>query len=183
MFVCNSPKFIFVSVTKSGSSSIIDVLKSNFTGQALPRRPIIPKQYNKHFSFCTVRNPYARMVSWWWSVCKMPGDRYHHKAELAEANLPPTLLGFLTLWKMKGDYSQSRYIEVNNGISQILKLENIEEDFNTLPFMKKHVTIPTVNSKKHPPWTELLDEESGKTINQHYKKDFENFKYEMINYD
>ncbi len=184
MFVCENPKFVYVSFTKSGSSSMYNLLETNFKGTNHPRHHKgIPPNNKSYPSFCVVRNPYSRLVSWWWSICKAKGDRYRHKKELKDRNLPESLQGFLTLWEEKNGTSQSAGYEHNNGIDHVLKLENIEEEFNALPFITKHIEIPKVNVKNHPKWSELLDTESGKMINRIYKRDFELFGYEMINYD
>ena len=181
MFVNHNLKFVYVSVTKSGSSSIIGLLRKEMGGQDLGRtKKIIPSEYDDYYSFLVVRNPYARMVSWWWAICKDSGDRYGHKRELQKAGLTESLQDFLILWETKGDYSQAHYLNGNKKFNKILKLENIEKDFNTLPFVKTHLEIPKANSRKHPAWRELLDDSSRELINQIYKNDFKNFDYEII---
>ena len=181
MFINNDLKFVYVSMTNSGSSSIVALLKDKFGGQSFGNtRAVIPPCCDSYHSFTVSRNPYARMISWWWSICKADGDRYGHKKELRDANLSESLSDFLLLWDKKGDYSQSKYLDVNGPLDEILKLENIEEDFNNLPFVKEHVDIPRVNVKKHPSWQGLLDENSRVLINRIYRKDFEKFNYEML---
>ena len=181
MFVNHNLKFVYVSVTKSGSSSIVGLLRKEMGGQDLGNtKRIIPSEYDDYYSFIVVRNPYARMVSWWWAICKDGGDRYGHKKELQNAGLTESLHDFLILWEMKGDYSQAHYLNVNKKFDKILKLENIKKDFNTLPFIKTYLEIPRANSRKHPTWEELLDSESGKLINRIYGSDFEKLNYEKI---
>ena len=168
-------------MTKCGSSSIVSLLRDKFGGDSSGNtRMVIPPCKGNYYSFTVSRNPYARMVSWWWSVCKVGGDRYGHKKHLREEGLSESLFDFLILWERKGDYSQSRYLDVNEPLDKILKLENIEEDFNSLAFVTEHVNIPKKNVKNHPKWEELLDDASCKLINRIYEKDFENFNYEMI---
>ena len=182
MFINDDLKFVYVSMTKSGSSSIVALLKDKFGGTSNGNtRMVIPPCCENHYSFTVSRNPYARMISWWWSICKADGDRYGHKKELRDANLSESLPDFLLLWERKGDYSQTKYLSVNHDpLDTILKLENIEEDFNNLPFVKEHVDIPKVNAKNHPSWQGLLNENSRVLINRIYADDFENFNYEML---
>lgn len=183
MFVCHKHRFVYVPFTKSGSSTMYKVLSQNFVGTKFRRtkRRIRPedKQYT---SFCVVRNPYSRLISWWWSICKPKGDRYGHKRELAKRGLPETLSGFLTLWEEKKGTDQYSHVKANDGIDYVLKLGNLEQDFNSLPFVTKHISIPCVNKKNHPPWQELLDPESGRLINRIYKQDFEFFNYAMLEF-
>jgi len=160
------------------------VLKQNFRGTRFPRthRRIRPEDKG-YTSFCVVRNPYSRMVSWWWSVIRnSTRDRYGHKKELRRHRLPETLPGFLQLWETKTSTSQYAPVKNNGGIDYVLKLETLEHDFNTLPFVTNHIAIPHVNKKKHPPWQELLDPESGRLINRIYRQDFEFFDYEMMEF-
>jgi len=168
-------------MTKSGSSSIVQLLQEQFGGRTTSNtNMVIPPCCTNHYSFTVSRNPYARMISWWWSICKADGDRYGHKKELRDAGLSESLIDFLMLWDRKGDYSQSSYLNVNEPLDNILKLENIEEDFNSLPFVTNHVDIPKVNAKKHPSWKGILDNDARIWINKTYKDDFTNFNYEML---
>ena len=177
MFICHNPKFVYVSFTKSGSSSIYKLLEANFSGQRLRRtKKLIDEQYNDYLSFCVVRNPYSRLVSWWWSICNTGGDRYGHKKELLDRGLSLSLEDFLTVWVEKNGTSQIRPISFD----YILKLENIEDDFNSLPFITKHINIPRSNAKNRPHWKELINTKSIQLINTAYKRDFELLGYEMI---
>lgn len=183
MFICHKRRFVYVSFTKSGSSTMYKILQQNFSGTVLPRtRHRIRPEDQGYTSFCVVRNPYSRLVSWWWSICKAKRDRYGHKRELAKRGLPETLQGFLTLWEEKNRTDQFSHVEANGGFDHILKLENLEQEFNALPFVRKPVLVPHANKKNHPPWQELLDPESGRLINRIYKQDFEFFNYEMLEF-
>lgn len=181
MFINDKDKFIYLSMTKSGSSSIVALLKDRFVGKSTGNtHMVIPPCCKDYYSFTVARNPYARMVSWWWSICKTDGDRYGHKKELRNAGLSESLPDFLQLWEKKGGYAQSKYLDVNDKLDCVLKLENIEEDFNNLPFITEHVEIPMVNVKNHPSWKGLLDDDSRILINHIYAEDFKNFNYEML---
>lgn len=180
MFINDKLKFVYVSATKSGSSSMNQRLKNQFGGRSLGNATwVIPTECEDYYSFMVVRNPYSRMVSWWNSVIKVDGDRYGHKRELHQHKLTESLADFLRLWEIKGDYSQSKYLEVNKRIDQVLKLENIDEEFLTLPFVTHAAPLPHINKRKAS-WKELLDDESKELINRIYGKDFENFGYDKI---
>ena len=178
MFINDKHKFVYVSATKSGSSSVTARLQNQYGGRDLGNtRWVIPSEYDDYYSFMVVRNPYARMISWWNSVIRVNGDRYGHKKELRQHHLTESLADFLRLWEIKGAYSQSKYLEVNKRIDQKLKLENIDEEFLTLPFVTHAASIPHLNKRK-PSWKELLDDESKELIDRIYGKDFENFGYD-----
>ena len=182
MFICSEKEFVYVAFTKSGSSSMYSLLKSNFSGQRLNRSwRKIPEEYKNYTSFCVVRNPYSRLVSWWWSICKADGDRYGHKKELQDRGLSLSLEDFLTLWREKKGAFQAPIVETVNRMDHVLKLENIEHDFNALPFVTKYIAIPKVNVKNKIHWTDLLTPKAIEMINAGWKRDFELLNYEMIN--
>lgn len=133
MFVSEELKFVFIPVTKSGSSSVINALDNNFNGRRLQRNPRPPEQFRNYYLFCCVRNPYARMVSWWWTICKAEGDRYGHKRELRQHNLSESLFDFLTLWEIKGTYTQSSYMDRNPTMKKVLKLDRFGAGYITRP--------------------------------------------------
>ena len=183
MFISDNPKFVYISVTKAGSSSVVRHLHNQFGGRNLGNTTWkIPPGHEDYYSFIVVRNPYARMVSWWWSICKTGGDRYGHKKELQQHNLSESLFDFLTLWEIKGGYTQSKYLTINPTIERILKLENLEEDFNNLPFITTHISLPKINARKYPHWKELLDAKSGQLINRVYEEDFKQFDYDRLDF-
>lgn len=180
MFVNNNLKFVYVSITKSGSRSVIRLLRDNYGCNNIGHpKIVIPKQYEDYYSFLVVRNPYERMVSWWWAICKDKGDRYRHKAQLRKAGLTESLFDFLTFWST-GSFGQATHLTSNKKIDKIIKLENIQEEFNTLPFVKTPLAIPRINTHTRPSWEELLDVESGKLINRVYEDDFKCFGYEQL---
>lgn len=180
MFISSNPKFVYVSFTKSGSSSVYAALRANFTGKERPRHNRgIPKEYNSYPSFCVVRNPYSRLVSWWWSICKVGGDRYGHKKELQQRGLTTSFKDFLTLWAEKNGIAQAPAVETVNQIDYVIRLENLEEEFNNLPFISSYIQIPKKNSRNYPHWTEIVDETTGRMISETYKRDFELFGYKI----
>ena len=183
MFICPEKEFVYVSFTKSGSSSMYSLLQSNFTGMRWNRSwRRIRDEHLDYTSFCVVRNPYARLVSWWWSICKTGGDRYGHKKELANKGLTESLEDFITLWMEKPEtaISQSIIIETVNNFDYVLKLENIEEELNTLPFITTQMDMPKLNAKNKLHWKELLTPKAIELINAGWEQDFKLLNYEAI---
>ena len=182
MFVCDEKKFVYVGFTKSGSSSIYALLTANFNGQKFNRSwRQIKEEHKGYTSFCVVRNPYSRMVSWWWSICKVGGDRYGHKRELANAGLTESLEDFITLWSTKPEAatSQSLIIETVSRFDHVIHLEKIKDELYELPFMPFGVEIPKFNAKSDKPhWKELLTPKAIELINTHWEDDFKLLGYE-----
>lgn len=182
MFISHKPQFVYVAFTKSGSSSMYALLDQHFKGEKRNRtHRRIPDEYKHYPSFCVVRNPYSRLVSWWWSICKAEGDRYGHKKELADRGLTTSFTDFLKLWATKNGIAQAPIVNLNQ-FDYILKLENITNDLNTLPFFASKVEFPQRNKRNHPHWTDIITAESGKFINDTYREDFELLGYEMLDF-
>lgn len=61
-------KFVWIQVAKTGTRSILAVLRQNITAFDLEesyRKPLPPRKYAEHFKFTFVRNPYDRLISGW----------------------------------------------------------------------------------------------------------------------
>ena len=179
-----SPKFVYVSNTKSGSSSVYKFLEQNYTVQMRFNRPFkkIPPAFIDYPSFTVVRHPYPRLTSWWWSaVYNVKDDRYGHQRELAKMKLDTRFSHFLKLWKTKKQTRQVVVLEENKqGIDYVVKLENIDEEMSNLPFFKsENIKLTNLNHRPdRPKWEDVLSENDIKEINKIYHEDFIAFGYE-----
>lgn len=192
MFICEKPKVVFVAIPKTGTRSIYKVLKREYGGFMYKEHlPVIPQRWRRYFSFCVVRNPYDRVCSAYWSICQRKGDRTKYLARFRRLGLPNTLKSFLLVIKRqrnRRELPQCKFV-VRNRMDQILRYETLQEDFNTLPFLKEPVTLPWANStttnktektpQTRPHWKELVTPETGQMINEMFTRDFEMFEYPM----
>ena len=199
MFVCHNPKIVFVAIPKTGTRSIYAALQNNFGGSILnDHARKIPKTYGGYFKFCVVRNPYDRICSDYWSRCQREHDRYGFIENFKKRNLENNLENYLDIISLDSrhrDFEQYNFIEGNN-INQILHFENLQEDFNNLPFVTSPIELPLINttSKKvfspktkaftipRPSWEELVTSAAAKKINKLFKKDFELLNYKMLEF-
>ena len=182
MVISHKHKFAYPFVTKTATMSIRTLLVDRFAGARSGRLRTPPDGCRGYFTFATCRNPYDRMVSWWYRVIKhLKGDEYGHKRELASAGLGQSLFDFLTLWERKGGFAQHEVADANPGIT-FIRTENLEEEFNSLPFVGEHVEVPRINATPRPHWGDLLDARSGGHINRVYSEDFALGGYEMLDF-
>jgi hypothetical protein len=67
-----------------------------------------------------------------------------------------------------------------DGLDYIIRMEDIENEFNQLPFVREHTTIPhdKKGSKDGPWWKTVIQKESEELIYQWAKDDFIAFNYE-----
>lgn len=195
MFVSKTHKIVFVAIPKTGTRTIYDVLEKNFGGSLyMEHHQIIPPEFKDYFSFTTIRNPYDRVCSMWWSTSKRGLDKRKFVKQAADRGWDNTLNSFCKLLNIRGTESdritrtQDSFI-LPNKIGAKLRFDHLEEDFNKLPFVKEPIELPSLNMTKkrtgpnpnaRPHWTTMMDEESVNIINKVYRKEFDTTGYEMI---
>ncbi len=186
MLICNENRFVFMAVPKTATRSIYRVLKGYFLcTQGQDHTIKTSKHARDYFRFCVKRNPYDRVCSAYWHICKrdlltVGGVCYSKHIK------DNTLHGFLnTIKTMAGQHAMTKpqaiYYETNL-YDQVLRFEHLQEDFDTLPFLEYPLRLPIVNAFEHPHWTDLVDKVTGPMINDIYAKDFEILGYEKIEF-
>lgn len=198
MIVSEKHKFVFIAIPKTGTRSIYKILKEKYEG-FLYREHFkeVPKEYKKYYKFTTIRNPYDRFISMWWSTCKRKSLLNKNKSgsnfkELAGSADPLDLLNFMinTDYKGRGSELFSRQTDFikSNKIDKIIKFENLNQEFNSLPFVNENINLPVLNSTKsksnntlnprHTDYNYYLNKDIIHMINEYYKDDFN-----LLNYD
>ena len=188
MFISNSSKLIFLAPQKTGTRSVYEIMKKYYNGRPLEEHgENIPDRDKKsHYTtFITARNPYDRIISLWWSMCKREGDRYEYKKLMQDKKLDNRPESFLKVLKPRESRTQADYHK-GNRIDYIIHTENLEEEFKQLPFYKPEIEFPCINttSDVRPSTKDLINDEYINLINNMYKEDFDLLGYEMIkNYE
>lgn len=180
MIVCPDIKVIFVAVPKTGTRSINAYLRKHFECQPLgEHKRNIPAEYKDYFSFCVVRNPYDRICSSYWQRCHGKYDSWKCKDTFKKMGVDNTLDNYLTIFEnADSSWPQADWI-IDNDINQILRFETLEEDFNTLPFVKEFAKLPKLNASGKPPWQELITPSAKEKISRIFERDFKLFNYEL----
>jgi len=167
-------KYVFISVPKCGSCTMIQHLKDHYEGQTeyngLPlhmHENKIPFDAEGYTIFSIVRNPYERAISSWWSArIKEPAW------EVCSTKDPVT---FLTA-AMSLDTYHPRIIPAYLQLREhpdilLLKLESLEQEFGNLPFTTGEHIIK-LNSKKDRPQLKDMPDGFIDCVNHYYIKDF-----------
>lgn len=189
MIMSMQNKWLFVSVPKTGTHTMYELLKSSFGGIQLEgpyHRTEMPQECSEFFTFTTVRHPFSRTVSIWNSLTRVEPYRSLYLPVLGSddfsvfvdclidgrLNLLPTGKGKALLT------SQTSWL---NGIScdRHLQIEKIDDEFSSLPFTNKiNFKIPHLLHREHERWEDLCKGNVGVKLYDFLREDFKNFGYD-----
>ena len=213
MRISPTHKFIFIAIEKTGTNSIRHCL-NNFAdtkpGDGInPHWPACKvrahyfetpqSNFEDYFSFAFVRNPWARLVSWFEYFNREVNK--HESGAPSEGGIPtgPARHPAYAQWKtysmmdfatwLRREHAQNshrlsyqRYYEDENGkplLNFIGKTENLQEDFNIvcdkigIPRQK----LPHKNKTKHKHYSTYYDDDTRELVAEKYAKDIERFGY------
>ena len=183
----------FIHITKTGGTSIENIAKSHnilwgrfhkeygHWHEIFKQKSIIFK--NKYDWFVVVRNPYERIVSEFY--CKWGTNIKINKYHISKLEFNYFIQKYIIYRNRVGGYGhyieQYKYIDDVSNI-QILKFENLKEEFNNL--MNKYslnMKLTRHDNKGILKFTiDSLSQESIKLINKVYEKDFKMFGYKRL---
>ena len=123
--------------------------------------------------FCSTRNPFERMVSWWLFYNKRKKEKKSFERFLLNSRE-----GRFTRFTNIVDYcSIGSEMCVNN----FIRLENLQQDFN-LACDKIGIPrrqLPHMNKGNHKHYAEYYDDETREIVAEKYAKDIEYFGYKF----
>lgn len=201
--ILNKNQTLFVHVPKTGGTSISSWIENNFEFQKTDRiHCSLDEASNyfkkKYFSFAVVRNPWDRMVSYYYFIKRHTNDRlihntlnsvhklkwksYFKKIEYLKKRLSELNKGFYfflenkNLWELGAISTQTQIV---SGVDKILKFETLENDFTMIqerlycfkPLPKLNLTNHEYykNYYKHSKFIDIVAE--------HFKDDIKNYNY------
>ena len=129
--------------------------------------------YNSHRKFTIIRNPYDKMVSWYFYLKRNLGENYD-VIDFNEWIKDPS-----KFWHVDDpiSYLKPQHEWVDDTV-EIIKFENINKEINK--FFKKEIDLPIVNKSNHDHYSSYYNEESSNIIYDRYKKDFEKYNYKKL---
>ena len=185
-------KTIFVHIPKNAGTSIETFFKKDtytFDERMFNRHDTIKeirwklecndkfkksKEYNKWKKFAIVRNPYDRMVSWYFFYNIKNLTRHADNTSFYSWVKNPTKFNLFeeTKYLLKPQYTW-----IDNTVT-ILKYENLNEELNN--FFNKEIELPIINKTNHKQYLEYYNQESLDVVYEKYKKDFKKFNYKKL---
>ena len=118
-----------------------------------------------------IRNPYERLVSWWFYSNKV---NKKNKSFIDFLKSHPILQRNIECYQYFGG-------KIDNSTGGLIRYENIQNDFNNfcecvgLPNRK----LPRKNATKHKHYTEYYDDETRSIVAKKFKGDITRFSYEF----
>jgi hypothetical protein len=129
------------------------------------------KYINSYTLYGTIRNPYARMVSWWkW---KRPSKDFKKWVKKAfEENKSDRTLGGSCL---------SFFLSPHKNVKKYIRCEDMENDYNSFC---EELNLPKcplyhINKTKHMPYQDYYDSETRKIVENNWAQDIEHFGYKF----
>jgi len=187
-------RVIFVHIHKTGGSSIeaaldLEERRGRGTGGAMHgpekhwpartiKRRVPPEVWRDYYKFSIVRNPWARVASYWWNVHKggpRPDFREWLLAEFARKRRP---------WWLR---SQIEWLESPNGsfeIDFVGRFENLAADFARACGLADIAPRPLPHilrrqPRRRPHYTDVYDPETRSLIATAHAADIAEFKYQF----
>tara|TARA_R110001583_G_scaffold189173_1_gene351894 strand:+ start:44 stop:592 length:549 start_codon:yes stop_codon:yes gene_type:complete len=173
-------KTIFIHIPKNAGTSI-ETLFANKSFQIQPNKhdniyqikKKFPEIYNNYRKFTIIRNPYDKMVSWYFYLKRNLGENYD-VIDFNEWIKNPS-----KFWHADDpiSYLKPQHEWIDDTV-EIIKFENINKEINE--FFKKEINLPIVNKSNHDHYLTYYNRKSLNIVYDKYKEDFEKFNYKKI---
>ena len=173
-------KTIFIHIPKNAGTSIEEYF-GNGSVRIQPSKHAdiyeikrkFKNSYNNYRKFTIIRNPYDKMVSWYFYLKRNLGENYNI-IEFNEWIKDPS-----KFWHANDpiDYLKSQYKWINDTV-EIIKFENINKELNK--FFNKKIDLPITNKSNHDHYLNHYNKESLDIIYNRYKEDFKKYNYKKL---
>tara|TARA_B100001989_G_scaffold113698_1_gene79762 strand:- start:3326 stop:3874 length:549 start_codon:yes stop_codon:yes gene_type:complete len=174
-------KFIFVHVPKTGGNSVKKIL--GIQGHEHKKFSLCSKAYPDYFSFAFTRNPWDRFVSAFFYLEQggmFENDRKSYNKYINGLSFTEFVLKYQSD-RIRIAHFSEQHLWLDGNLSFIGKVENFQEDFNTvcdkIGIAKRQ--LPKKNKSKHAHYTEYYNDETRGIIAEKYAKDIERFGYKF----
>jgi len=180
--IIDEEKLIFIHIPKCAGMSISSHFHSERIRQPRKHASIkeikdeFPLEYKTYRKFAIVRNPYDRMVSYFFYLKE--SNNYYVK-DIDFKQWLNYLVGIksknIDNYELRKTFPQCSWID--NTVN-VLKFENLEEEISV--FLKKEIKLPKINKSNHKNFLTYYNEESLNNVYNIFQKDFKKFNYEKL---
>tara|TARA_X000001382_G_scaffold98562_1_gene72954 strand:+ start:82 stop:618 length:537 start_codon:yes stop_codon:yes gene_type:complete len=170
-------KTIFIHIPKNAGTSIEEYFgNESFRIQPSKHADVheikkkFKNSYNNYKKFTIIRNPYDKMVSWYFYLKRNLGENYNI-VEFNEWIKEPS-----SFWHANDPISYLKpQCDWIDDTVEIIKFENINKELNS--FFNKKIDLPITNKSNRNHYLEYYNNNSLDIIYNKYKKDFKKFNY------
>ena len=173
-------KAIFIHIPKNAGTSIETLFaNSSFIIQPSKHDNVheikskFPELYKSYRKFTIIRNPYDKMVSWYFYLKRNLGE----DREVLEFN--DWIKDPLKFWHADDPiyFLDPQHTWLDDTVV-IIKYENLNEELNE--FFKEEMNLPVTNKSDHDHYLKYYNKESLDIIYDRYKEDFEKYNYKKL---
>ena len=178
--IIHSHETIFIHIPKNAGTSI-ETYFANGSVRIQPNKHAdiyeikkrFKNSYNNYKKFTIIRNPYDKMVSWYFYLKKQLGEQYN-VIEFNKWIKDPS-----KFWHINDPISflKPQYDWIDDTV-EIIKFENLNKEINS--FFNKKINLPVTNKSNHHHFSYYYDKKSSDIIYNRYKKDFDKYNYKKI---
>ena len=140
-----------------------------------------PELYSSYRKFAVVRNPYDRMVSWYFYLKR---QALKHIKNYNRSTNNYNIIEFkkwidepLQFWYDAIHYLEPQYDWLDDSVV-VLKYENLQNDINN--FFNREIKLPLINESEHEHYLNYYDKRSLDIVYNNYKVDFDKYNYKKI---
>ena len=172
-------KAIFIHIPKNAGTSI----EAYFANESVRVQPSkhadiheikrkFKNSYKKYKKFTVIRNPYDKMVSWYFYLKRNLGD--YNVIEFNDWIIDP-----LKFWHADDPVSflKNQHEWIDDTVV-VIKYENLNKEINN--FFNKKIDLPVMNKSNHKHYLKYYNKKSLNIIYDRYKEDFKKFNYKKI---
>ena len=178
-------KTVFIHIPKNAGTSI-ETLFANTSFKIQPYKHAnineikrkFPEVYDSHSKFTIVRNPYDKMVSWYFYLKESLGSQFL-RSDFYIIDFNEWIKDPLQFWHANDPvhFLDPQYTWVDETV-KIIKFENLNKELNE--FFGEEINLPITNKSDHNHFSNYYNEESLDIIYNRYKKDFKKYNYKKI---
>jgi|19_taG_2_1085344.scaffolds.fasta_scaffold84586_2 hypothetical protein len=204
--IVDERKIIFVHIPKNAGTSIRRYFGnlSTYHETIYDFKDTFPDKYNSYRKFAVVRNPYDRMVSWYFYLQRQAKEWIRlidpeNGMNLAESLDKEKFNEIFTDSFIKWVVNPFKYSDTKRQLPEsanfdlrltkmqhewvddtvtILKYENLNEEINE--FFEEEINLPVINKSTHMKYLNYYNKHSLDIVYERYKEDFEKFNYKRI---
>jgi len=178
--IIDEHKTIFIHIPKNAGTSIENYF-SNGAVRIQPNKHAdiyeikrkFKNSYNNYRKFTIIRNPYDKMVSWYFYLKRNLGESYD-VIDFNEWIKDPS-----KFWHADDpiSYLKPQHEWIDDTV-EIVEFENINDGLNLV--FGKEINLPVTNKSNRGHYLDYYNNQSLETIYERYKKDFEKFNYKKL---